>query len=444
MKKPIKQIICILLLLMCLLPLAVFVIAGPSASGANERLAAKPRLTAGGRLNFDVLSDMADYFDGHFGLRQELITANAAADAAIFRESATPEVLLGTDGWLYYADTLADYTGADPMTERQLWCAARNLALMQEYAQSQGADFLFVCAPNKNTLYPAHMPARYVRAGESSDLDRLEALLDAQGVAFCDVRQTLLGAGETAYYRTDSHWNGYGSALACDVILSALGRDSALAEEDFSPQPHGGDLYQMLYPASKKQEQGLSLARQRAFQYVGAVHSADDQLIRTESGGSGALLAFRDSFGNALHEDLAEAFASAVFSRSMPYDLSLMQDAQPDIVLVQLVERNLRWLSTRPPLLPAPEREALEAQPGEQTISVSQSKSAYEGLFIYTGTFEDLTPDKDTPVYAVLGGVCYEACPTEAGFQLLTPAGSGLSLLVCMDGVYQCLQATIE
>ena len=89
-------------------------------------------------------------------------------------------------------------------------------------------------------------------------------------------------------------------------------------------------------------------------------------------------------------------------------------------------------------------REALEAQPGEQTISVSQSKSAYEGLFIYTGTFEDLTPDKDTPVYAVLDGVCYEACPTEAGFQLLTPAGSGLSLLVCMDGVYQCLQATIE
>ena len=235
MNKTIKQIICILLLLMCLLPLAVFVIAGPSASGANERLAAKPRLTAGGRLNFDVLSDTADYFDGHFGLRQELITANAAADAAIFRESATPEVLLGTDGWLYYADTLADYTGADPMTERQLWCAARNLALMQEYAQSQGADFLFVCAPNKNTLYPAHMPVRYVRAGESSDLDRLEALLDAQGVAFCDVRQTLLGAGEAAYYRTDSHWNGYGSALACDVILSALGRDSALAEEDFSP-----------------------------------------------------------------------------------------------------------------------------------------------------------------------------------------------------------------
>ena len=50
MKKSIKAIFCMLLLLLCLLPLAVFVIAGPSAPGANERLAAKPRLTAGGRL----------------------------------------------------------------------------------------------------------------------------------------------------------------------------------------------------------------------------------------------------------------------------------------------------------------------------------------------------------------------------------------------------------
>ena len=55
MKKPIKQIICILLLLMCLLPLAVFVIAGPSAPGAHARLAAKPRLPVGGRGTFVVL-----------------------------------------------------------------------------------------------------------------------------------------------------------------------------------------------------------------------------------------------------------------------------------------------------------------------------------------------------------------------------------------------------
>ena len=58
----------------------------------------------------------------------------------------------------------------------------------------------------------------------------------------------------------------------------------------------------------------------------------------------------RDSFGNALHADLAEDFGEALFSRAMPYDLSLMDDVQPDTLIVELVERNLCWLCTRPPL----------------------------------------------------------------------------------------------
>ena len=413
MKTSIKQIFCILLLLMCLLPLAVFVIAGPSDPGANERLAAKPRLTTGGSLNFDVLSDTADYFDSHFGLRQALITANAAADAAVFGESATSEVLLGTDGWLYYADTLADYTGAEPMTARQLWCAARNLALMQEYVQAQGTDFLFVCAPNKNTLYPAHMPARYVRADDPSDLDRLEALLDAQGVAFCDVRSALLGAQEPAYYRTDSHWNGYGSALAHDQILAALGHNASLADETFTMQPHRGDLYEMLYPSSSRTEDGLSLARARSFSYVGDFHAADDQRIRTSSAASGALLMFRDSFGNALHADLAEDFGEALFSRAMPYDLSLMDEVQPDTLIVELVERNLNWLCTRPPLLPAPVREQIFDNAAEcGSLTVTRSSAPWDGLSCYTGTFSTFTPDADAPVYVLADGMCYEACLT--------------------------------
>lgn len=117
-----------------------------------------------------ALSDAADYFAGRFGLRQELITADAAVRAAVFHESAADDVLLGTDGWLYNADTLGDFTGSSAMTERQLWCAARNLALMQEYAASRGAQLLFVCAPNKNTVYPEFMPARYVRSTSERNL----------------------------------------------------------------------------------------------------------------------------------------------------------------------------------------------------------------------------------------------------------------------------------
>ena len=90
----IKQLFCILFFLLCLVPLAVFLIAGPAEAGANERLPAKPRLMSGGAPNWDVLSDAADYYAGRFGLRQELITANAAVQAAV--DACTAE--LGDSG----------------------------------------------------------------------------------------------------------------------------------------------------------------------------------------------------------------------------------------------------------------------------------------------------------------------------------------------------------
>ena len=262
-----KQFLCLLFFLLCLALLAIFLLAGPSSAGANERLAAKPRLYTGTSVNWDVLSDAADYFSGRFGLRQELITADAAVRAAVFHESAADDVLLGTDGWLYYADTLGDFTGSSAMTERQLWCAARNLALMQEYAASRGAQLLFVCAPNKNTVYPEFMPARYVRSKSERNLDRLLASLREQGVPFCDVRDVLRNANSLTYYRTGSHWNGYGSALA---------------SEAFTMQPHRGDLFEMLYPASSRTEDGPALAHARSFSYADDFHAADDQRCDTQ------------------------------------------------------------------------------------------------------------------------------------------------------------------
>lgn len=431
------KVLCTLFFLLCLTPLAVFLLFGPSKAGANERLPARPRLTASGSFNWDVLSDAADYFAGRFGLRQELISANAALQSALFHESAASDVILGSDGWLYYADTLPDYTGSAPMTERQLWCAAKNLALVQEYAASHGAAFLFVCAPNKNTLYPAQMPARYVRAEGTSDLDRLEALLRAQNVNFCDVRSVLTDSDALTYYRTDSHWNGYGSALAHDALMAALGREASLHTEKFTMQPHTGDLYQMLYPASSYQEEGLSLARTRSFRYDGEIHGADDQQIHTFSKNGGALLMFRDSFGNALHADLAEDFGEALFSRAMPYDLSLMEKVLPDTLLIELVERNLRWLSARAPLLPAPERTLPDcAAAPSGSFSVRESASGWENLALYQGTLDGVTPDDDSPVYAVLDGVCYEACPTDTGFQFIAPSGAELSVIVRSGGSY--------
>ena len=340
------RLLCALCLALLLIPLVGMLLAGPSDAVSNERLAAKPRLMRAGKLNPDFLSETADYFAGHFYLRPALITANSAVQAAVFRESASEDVVLGDGGWLFYADTLEDFQGTNPMTGRALFCAARNLALLQEFCAQQGTSFLFVCAPNKNTSYPEYMPGQYRKTEQVSDLDRLEQALTQQGVSFCDLREALSGRESLTYYRTDSHWNGYGSYLAGRQILQALGKEADTEDVSLSMQQHAGDLYGMLYPASDRKEDAPAPAQLRMFSYLGDVRGTDDQLIRTQSGAEGTLFMFRDSFGNALHADLAGQFSQAVFSRSMPYDLSQAEE-MPEVPIAEIAQRRGRRLSGR-------------------------------------------------------------------------------------------------
>ncbi len=414
------------------IPVACMAIFGPSKAASNEALASAPKLMRGGKVNTEVLSDSASYFDDHFGLRQELITANSRVRMAVFGESAVKSVIAGEDGWLFFADTLDDYTGASEMSEREIFCAARNLQLMQEYAADNDAQFVFTAAPNKNALFADKMPAKYERSKQRSNAARLYDKLGAQGVLYCDLH-AVFDDKEDIYYHTDSHWNGYGSALAHDALMQMLGKTAALSQETFVLTPFPTDLYAMLYPASKQFEQGLSLARERTFSYVGTVRSAEDMRIETQTEGQeGTLLMFRDSFGNALHEDLAESFASACFSRAMPYDLTMLRETEADTLMIELVERNLPQLAQKAAIFPAPVRAEISA---EDLLKVQAECSAREdkkvvGCVYYTGTITGAIAC-DARIYLELDGACYEATLVgERGFALYAPAADSLQVLI--------------
>ena len=428
----------VLFLVLCAVPMAGLLILGPAEPAANQVLASAPALAEqDGSFNDAYLTELSEYVDQRFGFRQELISLRAGLTAAVFRESATDSVVLGTDGWLFYSDTLADYQGTSFMSDRELWSAARTLALIQEQAAGGGADFLFVLAPNKNTLYPQYMPARYPASAEPSNWERLLPLLEDQGVGYVDLVPVLAAEPEPVYYRTDSHWTPYGSALTHDAILGALGADGTLASEEFITGEHVGDLQEMLYPADPAPEASPTLARERTFTYVSAFRSPEDMTIRTESQGPlGSLLMFRDSFGNTLHADLAESFSRACFSRAMPVRLDLLDQEGADTLVLELVERNLSWLVTRPPVMAAPQREAPEAAARDSAVALTvQPSTQLEGLACYSGVLEEL--DVDSPVYVVLDGICYEATPGgdgEGAFTLYAPLAETAAVLCRLDG----------
>lgn len=401
------------------------IFAGPAQPTANEILAEAPVLkNEDGTANTDVLSQTAAWINDRFFLRNELIGIDRKLTAGVLNTSGQSSVILGSDGWLYFTPTLPDYTGTEGMTERELSNAAHNLSLMARYCEENGKQFLFVIAPNKNALYSDNMPSYGVKA-EITDAQKLHALLEQKGVPYADLFAAFDAEEEVLYFAHDSHWNSKGAALGADVINSGFGRESDYFVGDFSKtQPHEGDLYAMLYPGSTDPEQDVIYGGQLQFEFTGRATKADAISLETAGQGSGKLLAYRDSFGNLLYPYLADSFAAATFSRSTAYDLT----KEGDFVLVELVQRNLRYLITYIPVMPSPMADICPAV-SQGTLDAKTAKKGE--LLQVTGTL----PDEADHVYVVTSSGVYEAfLLADNGYAANIPADSTATQIIYTIG----------
>ncbi len=433
-------------LLLALLPFTGMLLFGASEAKANEVLAASPSVkNTDGSVNFDYLNDLSVYFADHFALRQEFITLDAELEAGIFGTSASEEVLCGKDGWLYYRVTLDDYQGQNLLTERECFAAARCVSLIAEYAERNGAKFLFTVAPNKNSLYPQYMPPFAVPDPAPGNAELLKTAFAAQDVPYLDLFDVLSSQDFQLYHRLDSHWNNLGAALAHDAIAEMLGIPCARYYDParyVQEKSHEGDLYAMVYPAGTQKDLQYMPDWGWTFTYDKPMRSVEDQTILTScTEQQGSLLLFRDSFGNALYPFMAESFCTACFSRAMPYDLTLEQAQTADIIVIELVERNLRWLIERAPILPAPVRDVTLPQNQTDLAFTCTCTETGNGLFCYTGNLR--TPvDTTSLIYLLCDGTVYEASPAgegEGAFTAYLPVNSQTVQLLAVQNGTLCV-----
>ena len=324
----------------------------PGASSAVEG-AEMPKLITDGRISDGFGDDFETWFSKRFAFRGKVVDLFSQLKETVFA-TGNDQVIVGEDGFLFFDDTLDCYLRENPLTDAEVAQIGDALSNLTEYADEHGAHLLFVCAPNKNTVYPEYMPARYRRHASASnrtaDLDRVYAYLDDLGtVDYLDLRPVLTGAKEEAllYHKRDSHWNGYGAHVAYEAIMEHL----SLSVPDFSVLPrsavttHEGDLDRLLYPGTVKYDDDILYDYEGQFIYTSAFSTQMDMTITTRSAGTaGTLLCFRDSFASAMLGDLAVTFSQMQMERAIPYRLDLLETVGANVVIVEIVERNLRSL----------------------------------------------------------------------------------------------------
>lgn len=418
MKKVFLTIFVAAFFAVCILPTAALLCGYEGENYENRPLARQPELFESDGINLSFPAEFDDYFEDHFGFREEMVTAFHGLTMAAVGDTLNQKVIVGKENMLFFAETLNDYLGRELLTDDEIERIAVCLRIQQDYVLASGAEFAFAVAPNKNTVYPEYMPDYLRPSGAAGNRERLMAALERHGVNTIDLAEKLTAAKDEGllYHYQDTHWNERGAQIGYRAIMEiAAGSgqyETYLGLEPTTVCDYGGDLHYFVLPTVEgdlpRPDYGLT------FEYdQDPVRPGRATTIGTTSGANTRrLLLYRDSFGDALLPYLSANLGRVLYDAEFPYNYASFESEQPDAVVIELVERNLKNLLTKAPAMTAQEVD-FDASGISGTVDATFLTVARNGAATLCGYFD--ADAYDAAVQRILietdSGNCYEAFP---------------------------------
>jgi len=340
-----------LAVLVCPLPLML----RPSPAMTNEKrtLAARPLLS---ELDKNYPERFDAYFRDHFGGRDRLIRWHHRVKYELFRESPVDQVLVGREGWLFYSyapagPDIKNFAGRWPHTTADIdrWLAAQD-ERERRYA-AEGAKYLIVIAPDKQTLYPEFVPYRYGPQAPGIFDEVLARLEFHPRLRLLDLRPVLRRRKDAGllYYMGDAHWNQRGAFYAAQAVADTLRPDfpniGLIRDADYDIRRMAavtGELSTMLAIDTGIQDYDYVPIRLKAAASPTRDRGADTIWEQADKSMPRAVL-IGDSFTIAIAWTLANSFSRMyIYQTTMkpPYP-GIVHDEHPDVVILMLVERDL-------------------------------------------------------------------------------------------------------
>lgn len=374
MKK--KVFIIVFFCLLCL-PSLGMTVSKTDLSVEQRQVQSFPKIKENGKINLKFFDSLNSYFSDNFAFRQNLIEADAIIKKNVFRQSGNEKIIVGNKGYLFFGETLDDYLGRNVLSNREIYSCTRVLSLLQENVEQKRRQFLFVIAPNKNSLYPEYMPKRYIKISDNNNYRLLQEEMKKENINTIDLKKMFIDSGKEVYQKLDSHWNNQGAAMGCNAILNYFDKDHYdYTNEKYTTEKNfSGDLYGMLFPKGNKKDTNIIYSKKSSYKVVSNNKKVTDISIETENRHKKeSIVMYRDSFGNALIPFVADEFHNGYFTKSVPYNWNLQDDKNADKVVIELVERHIPSLIEEAPYMSAPLR-----QGNFNTEEVNSSTSANVG-----------------------------------------------------------------
>ena len=321
----------------------------------NRSLATRPILNIDNYYEYPELYE--SYFNDSLGFKSELTNLYSRMKYSILDVSSNDAVIKGKDNWLFYdskykddGDIVADYQRTNYYSNEMLLTFKRALEAKKKFLDNLGIEFYVYVASNKEEIYSEYMPDYYVRLKDKSKADVLvDYLRENTDINIVYPKETLIENKDKyqLYYKSDTHWTQYGAYLGFKELMNSMGSDtpsldSLTVEENLK---NNGDLANMINMPLELSEID-PIVNYRKDIKIELVEDAGKlkNRYKTTNTNSKKLLTYRDSFWVNMAPFLTREFEESLFVWGIPFNYAQVEKEMPDVVILEVVERNLEYL----------------------------------------------------------------------------------------------------
>ena len=321
----------------------------------NRTLATRPVLNIDNYSEYPGLYE--NYFNDSLGFKNEITNIYSRMKYNILDMSSNDAVIKGEDDWLFYdskykddGDVLADYQRTNHYSNEMLLTFKRSLEAKKKFLDKLGIEFYVYIASNKEEIYSEYMPKEYVRLREESKTDILvDYLREVTNINIIYPKETLIENKDKyqLYYKNDTHWNQYGAYIGFRELMEAMGNETPDLESLSIDQnlKNNGDLASMInMPIELKEiDPIINYKKDIQIELVEDAGKLKNRYRTTNTNGK-KLITYRDSFWVNMAPFLAREFEESLFIWGIPFNYAQIEKEMPDVVILEVVERNLEYL----------------------------------------------------------------------------------------------------
>ena len=299
------------------------------------------------------------YYTSNFSLKKCLFKPYYFIQNDFLHKNLLPaKVVNGKDGWMFlgdsYSNVILESRGLLKFNNKQVNLIRDNVLSTTKYLKENDIIYYLALAPNKHTIYGDKLFTNNY-TGETKKTQVHDAL-SINNLKFIDLGKGFDEIKEQLFFKTNTHWNDLGAYYGYKNLMESIKQEFkniksvSLNEIDIESKiSWKEDLTNMLDISVKEIQEYYTVKNPKSQKYKSRLTIPDNYKRKPETyehryksnSNDLKVLIFRDSFSSAMEKYLTESFGETVFIWSSIIDKDLIEKEKPDIVIHEIIERNI-------------------------------------------------------------------------------------------------------